>query len=252
MSLTDRRASARTPRVAALRSEVTSFASPDKRTLRRFFDDIAGRYDFLNTFLSLRLDDYWRKRSCGLILEGHERSLLDLGTGTGKFLALFLKRQPWNRAVGLDFSSSMLRRASETLPANRGFVAGDFHELPFRPETFDLVVSSFALRSVKQMPRFLAEVYRLLTDSGKAAFLCLTRPRNRWWKMVYAPYLNFYLPLMGRLISGNGEAYQFLSQSIQAFQEPEETAAMIRAVGFRSAVIHSLTFGAATLIVAKK
>jgi demethylmenaquinone methyltransferase/2-methoxy-6-polyprenyl-1,4-benzoquinol methylase len=102
------------------------------------------------------------------------------------------------------------------------------------------------------MPRFLTEVYRLLTAGGKAGLLCLTRPESFFWKMVYYPYLKFYLPLMGRLISGDFQAYRFLSDSIQTFQEPRVTASMMAEAGFRDVQIHGFTFGAATLIIGKK
>ena len=238
-------------------SLIESIAAPDKEIIRGFFDEIAGRYDFLNTLLSLRLDEAWRKAACDLILTPSPLSsppgnILDLGVGTGKFIRLFLEKQDWERAAALDFSAKMLESARHVLPPEVELVNADFHDLPFPPESFDLVVSAFTLRSVKDMPRFLAEVHRILTAGGKAAFLCLTRPKNRLWKLLYGPYLNFYVPLAGRLFSGSRGAYQFLSQSIQTFQEPEKTAAMMHEAGFGSVEIHPFTFGCATLLVGHK
>jgi len=227
-------------------------ASPDKQTIRQLFDGIAGRYDLINSFLSLNLDEQWRKRSCALILEGNETSILDLGVGTGKFLQLFLSKRNWDRASGLDFSSAMLSEAKKEFNKNVACVSADFHDLPFSRASFDLVVSSFTLRSVKNMPQFLSEVFRILTPGGKTGFLCLTRPKSLLCKLLYYPYLNFYLPLMGRFISGNADAYQFLSRSIQSFQDPEDTKAAMRDCGFHSLQSYSFTFGAATLIIGKK
>ncbi len=229
-----------------------NLASPDSKTIQNFFDSIAFRYDFLNSFLSLRLDERWREKSLKLLMEGREESLLDLGTGTGKFLELALKIKKWKRTVGLDFSQGMLQVAKRSLGEGTGLVSGDFHFLPFQNKTFDLVISSFTLRSVKQMPQFLSEVFRLLKPNGKAGFLCLTRPTNFWWNIIYYPYLNLYLPLIGWLFSGNGDAYQFLSKSIQTFQEPEKTAVMMKEAGFREVEIRRFTMGSATLIMGKK
>ena len=228
------------------------FASPDKGHIREFFDSVAGRYDLLNSILSFNLDECWRRRSRDLILEGTEKRILDLGVGTGKYLKGFLDAQSWQCAVGLDFSEKMLSRARANLPSFARFVSADFHDLPFAGESFDLVVSSFALRSVKDMGLFLKEVYRILALGGKAAFLCLTRPRNILMKAVYYPYLKFYLPCMGQLISGHDKAYRFLSESIQSFQNPEVTAGMMREAGFTSLKTVSLTLGAATLILGSK
>ena len=88
----------------------TNLASPDKRTIRQFFDTIACRYDFLNTFLSFRLDEGWRRRSKDLILDGSEKSILDLGVGTGKFLELFLDQKPWEQVTGLEIIFLLMER----------------------------------------------------------------------------------------------------------------------------------------------
>jgi demethylmenaquinone methyltransferase/2-methoxy-6-polyprenyl-1,4-benzoquinol methylase len=229
----------------------TDLASPDKTTIRRLFDEIAFRYDFLNSFLSFRMDSLWRRKARKIILDGTESKVLDLGVGTGKFLGLFMATGKFKRAVGLDFSFKMLQRAAGELPDAARLVSADFHALPFKPESFDVVISSFTLRSVKVLSRFFDEIYEILTPHGKAAFLCLTRPQGLF-KLIYYPYLKFYLPLMGKLLTGNSEAYRFLSQSIQTFQEPGKTMDMLRQRGFQSIEIKRLSFGIATLIVARK
>lgn len=233
-------------------SSINTTASLESKTIRHFFDSIAARYDFLNRFLSFKLDDYWRARSRDLILEGNEQSVLDLGTGTGKFLEIFLKKKNWNRAVAFDFSSRMLEAAKAHLPAGVEYVNGDFSALPFQPRSFDLIISAFTLRSVRQVPEFMKTNYEILTEGGKAAFLCLTRPRNFLFNLLYYPYLKIYLPLIGGLFSGNRNAYRFLADSILDFQAPETTAQMMKQAGFRTVEIHRFTFGAATLIIGKK
>ena len=55
-----------------------------------------------------------------------------------------------------------------------------------------------------------------------------------------------------RAISGNKEAYQFLSASIMSFQSPEQTALMMKEAGFENVATHYFSMGMATLIVGKK
>lgn len=229
-----------------------NLASPDKEFIREAFDSIAPKYDFLNTILSFNLDDAWRRRALNLILDSSQSSILDLGTGSGKFLDCFLKAKGWKKAVGLDFSANMLAAARENLPKEVALVHGDFHELPFGANEFDLVVSAFVLRSVKDVPHFLAQVFKILTPGGKAGFLCLTRPQAWWAKALFYPYLKIYLPLVGWIFSGKLSAYRFLADSVATFQVPRETAAQMQAVGFSELEIHVFTFGAATLILGKK
>lgn len=233
-------------------STLTEKALPESKTIQTFFDSIAFRYDFLNEFLSFRMDEGWRRKAKDLILDGSFESLLDLGMGTGKFTEIFLKERTWKKCVGLDFSSAMLLEARKQLPANVNYISGDFLKLPFEAESFDLIISAFTLRSVKNMEVFLKDVFKILTPGGRAAFLCLTRPRNFFFKLLYYPYLKVYLPLMGGLLTGNRKAYQFLSDSILSFQAPQQTAAMMQSFGFENVQIHSFTFGSATLIMGSK
>src|SRR3989338_811050 len=135
----------------------------------------------------------------------------------------------------------MLAEAKRDLPVNGRLVVGDLHELPFENHTFDLVISSFTLRSVKDMPCFLREVYRVLRHGGKASFLCLTRPNHPLSRAVYYPYLKYYLPLAGAMISRHQKAYRFLSESIQHFQDPAETMKMMEDRGFSGVTQHPLT-----------
>ena len=240
-----------TPIIKSSMSSISTLPA-EGQDIRRYFDAIAVRYDFLNHLLSWRLDESWRRRARDIVLEGWEESVLDLGIGTGKFIALFDKAKDWKRIAGIDFSLPMLQRASSRLSSKIKLTAADFQKLPFKSGSFDLIISAFTLRSVREMNSFLSAVYDVLKKPGKAAFLCLTRPRNAFWKILYLPYLKFYLPVVGGLISGNRKAYQFLSSSVLQFQEPDQTAEMMRETGFRDIEIRRFSFGMATLITAKK
>ena len=224
-------------------------AHPDQKTIQSFFNRIAGPYDFLNSFLSVGLDRYWRNRLVYESLARSERSILDLGVGTGKSLNAFLKRQQFDCAVGCDFSEQMLRTARDRVGKLSYLVACDFHEFPFGSETFDLIVGSFILRSVQNLSKFFSEVRRLLRPGGKAAFLELTRPTNLLFRrLVYEPYLKFYVPWAGKLFSKHPDAYQFLSQSVQSFLEPTDLKKEFEWSGFVRVSLKSLSFGIATVI----
>lgn len=217
------------------------------------FNSIAERYDFINTLLSLKLDSYWRRKSRKILIQDREiKSVLDLGVGTGKFISLFSKQAGVKRLIGLDFSEEMLKYAKKELPKNISVVSGDFHALPFEHGSFDLIISSFTLRSVKDMRTFMLQIYDTLSPYGQVGLLCLTRPKNPIVKALFVPYVKFYLPFVGKLISGKDDAYQFLSQSVQHFQEPNTTVDLLRRSGFQTIQVKRLTFGIATLIIARK
>lgn len=57
---------------------------PDKKSnVKRIFDSIAYRYDFLNHLLSFGLDFYWRKKALKLTGMTADSVLLDVACGTG-------------------------------------------------------------------------------------------------------------------------------------------------------------------------
>lgn len=229
-------------------------ASPDKETIRGIFDHIAHRYDTLNSLLSFSIDENWRRKAVRLILEksNHYQSILDLGVGTGKFLSRFLRKRPWQTAAGVDFSGEMLKRAQSNLSPACRLIQADIHDLPFENDSFDLIVSSFTLRSVKNRTHFFSEILRILRAQGRTAFLCLTRPRSWAGKALYMPYLRFYLPFVGGLLTRDSVAYRFLSESIQAFPEPVQIAKEMEALGFQRISISPFTFGLSTLLMAHR
>ena len=233
-------------------SERLKLAHPDSNQIQSFFNVITAKYDFLNSFFSLGLDHYWRRQLVRLSLIGSERTILDLGAGTGKSLEAFLNAHPFERAVGCDFSENMLEKAKARLGERAELIACDFHALPFAHQSFDIVTGSFILRSVQNMTRFLSEVKHVVKPEGKAVFLELTRPQNQLaWNLFYRPYVQFYIPLIGKLFSKHDEAYQFLSDSVRAFRTPEELREEFFKVGFKKVSINPLTFGAATIIEGK-
>ena len=228
------------------------YTQPDSKTIQSIFDSIPERYDLLNTVFSLSLDRNWRKKAAQSVIEGNENSLLDIGVGTGKSILEFLKIKPFQLSVGCDFSKGMLTVAKNHVNGTK-LACADLHSLPFADESFDIVTSSFVLRSVQDMKKFLSEVYRVLTKRGKFVFLDLTRPTNPLiWNFLYWPYLNFYIPLIGRTISRHERAYQFLSQSIQHFIDPVILKTQLENAGFQDVSFKPLTFGISTLFKGKK
>ena len=123
------------------------YSAPDKTFIRNTFDSISQRYDLLNQILSFGMSEAWRERSADMVLgeaDFFPKTILDLGCGSGKFLECFMKRRAWKQAVGLDFSSEMLKKARETVAGNAVWLEQDFDRMPFLESSFDLVISAFA------------------------------------------------------------------------------------------------------------
>jgi demethylmenaquinone methyltransferase/2-methoxy-6-polyprenyl-1,4-benzoquinol methylase len=228
-----------------------------KKFVKEKFASISGRYDLLNSLLSLQIDRYWRWRTTRLLREFPEGWILDLCAGTLP-LSLELTRQAERRQVlSVDFCEDMLRAGAGTLPEDerkaRIFpVCGDGELIPAPTASFWGCTVAFGVRNLSRTLQGLQEMHRILRPSGKLLILEFSRPTNPVIKPLYSFYLNRILPAVAGLISGDKEAYQYLASSIAAFYEPEELLALMREAGFTTVARIPLTFGIVSLYVGIK
>lgn len=220
--------------------------------INQIFDVIAPKYDFLNKFLSFKRDDGWRRKAVRQSVEPWMNSVLDIGTGSGVFLYDITRFHPFEKAVGADFSKEMLKQAEQRLGNKAKLDVVELPKLPYEDDQFDLISSAFVLRSIADLDSLFQESYRVLSSKGKFVILELTRPTSWWMKALYFPYLNIYLPFVGRFFSGSWNAYKFLSSSIQKFYGVSELEQKIKDAGFKKVNTKSFTFGICTMIIAEK
>ncbi len=228
-----------------------------KKFVRDKFASISGRYDLLNSLLSMQIDRYWRWRTTRLLREFPAGPVLDLCAGTLP-LSLELTRQARNREVlAVDFCEDMLRAGMKSLPDDgrrqRIFpVCGDGEEIPAPDNTFWGCTVAFGVRNLARTQKGLDEMYRVLKPTGKLLILEFSRPTNPVVKPVYNFYLNRILPRIAGLVSGDKEAYDYLASSIAEFYEPGELLAMLEKAGFGETRRLPLTFGIVSIYIGVK
>jgi len=233
--------------------------SPDakKQFVREKFSSISGRYDLLNSLLSLQIDRYWRWRTTRLLREFPGGWVLDLCAGTLP-LALELTRQANGRKVlAIDFCEDMLRAGAKSLQTDSRRdrivpVCGDGEIIPAPSNMFWGCTVAFGVRNLSRTLQGLREMHRILRPSGKLLILEFSRPTNPIVKPLYTFYLNRVLPAVAGLISGDKEAYQYLASSIAAFYEPEELLHLMREAGFATVTRLPLTFGIVSIYIGIK
>ena len=243
-----------------------------KSPVRKMFDGIASRYDFLNHFLSCYQDVLWRRYCCkrlkkmmaaGMLAEksidetplsGMPRGLnkvrlLDLCGGTGDFANTFRK----------IFESGCKCKNVSQNGASRDFVVdpaviGDFSygmlaevkpkkidahavqldamKMPFAERQFDVILNGFGMRNVPDARGALMESYRVLDVDGYLCVLEFFSPRNLFNKFFYKVLAPLFIPVMGAFFSGKRDAYEYLVNSIIRFLPVDQFCKMAEECGF--------------------
>lgn len=227
----------------------------DPAKIAGMFDQIAARYDLLNTVLSGGVDRYWRWRAVrSLRLTGRETAV-DLCTGTADLVRALARPGRASRVVGVDFSAEMLRFGLAKVRAATGRTAaqlarGDAMRLPLATASADGLTIAFGIRNVRDHAVAIADCLRVLRPGGRLAILEISTPRVPVFRAVYAWYFTRLLPRIGRLLSHHTDAYTYLPASVVAWVTPEAFCETLRAAGFAEVRAVPLTFGAVYLYTA--
>lgn len=227
---------------------------PDSASVNRMFGRIARRYDTANRVLSGGLDVLWRRRLVAEAARHNPARVLDLATGSGDVAFALKEGLPGPVSVtGVDFCRPMLEQAEAKQAASRWrddpglrFEWGDAHVLPFADGSFDLVTIAFGLRNLADRGQALREFRRLLRPKGLLLVLEFSQPAT-WFRPLYFFYLGRFLPFLGRKLTGDAEAYQYLHDSIKAFPARKALEAEFRGAGFDPVSSRPLAAGAVAL-----
>ena len=141
---------------------------------------------------------------------GGAHRVLDLGGGPG-FYADQLRRTGKEMVV-CDLAKHFVMKGSLLFP-QQAYAMGDATTLPFRSASFDGVVCFRSMIYVKDLPKAMREIHRILKPGGRLVFI----DRNRWsplhwWKYRTGQYnatigefpLYFTLPSLRRTLQGAG------------------------------------------------
>jgi len=230
-------------------SSVLPPASEKPRFVAAMFGRIAPRYDLLNTLMTFGQDARWRRQVAEALPPlGTRARVLDVGTGTGRLGEAVQGIDTTWRVVGLDFTLAMLRHGSSTVQ----MTAGDAQRLPFADGQFDAVVSGFLVRNLADIERGLVEQVRVLRPGGALVVLETTPGPPGWLRPLYRLYFRRVVPLLGKLIAGDGSAYTYLPESTLAFVQPDRLAALLRASGLRDVSSRALMLGSVALTIGYK
>ena len=228
-------------------------ALPVFSPIQKMFDAIAPRYDFLNCLLSCGRDRYWRKVAVNLLSPKPGDMLLDLATGTADVALEIANRDALNiKVVGVDFSCEMLELGKMKVRAGNmekvvDLKTGVAEHLDFASGTFNGIITAFGVRNFSNIEQGLQEMWRVLKSDGRVVILEVSLPQKPFCKWAYHLYFDFFLPLIGRIVSGHHSAYSYLPNSVSEFPCPQEFVRILEKNGFEDVAYKNLTFGVATI-----
>lgn len=209
--------------------------------VQNMFARIAHRYDLMNRLMTAGQDIHWREQVIQQAGLKPGLNLLDLGAGTGDLAREALKQQPDARVVAADFTLEMMRigQKNGSLP----WSGADALSLPFGENTFDAIVSGFLMRNVSDVQLALKEQYRALKPGGRIVILDTTQPKRSIFSPLIWLHMHIVIPLLGGLISGFRDAYNYLPDSTEKFISAKEMTVRMAAVGFKRINFEIYMFG---------
>lgn len=230
----------------------------DKSFSWTMFDRIYRRYDFMTGLFSLGLDGLWRRRVRKFLAARPGQQILDVATGTASLLMTLVKSNSRvQMAYGIDLSQNMLKvgrqRIQKSGLAHKIILQkGDALNIPFPSMAFDAATMGFGIRNVSTPELALREIHRVLKDGGRALILEFSLPAQRAVRAVAVFYIQRIIPLIGRLVLRDNQAYQYLHESILEFPFGEDFCRIMQNAGFHEVKAHGLCLGMATIYAGRK
>jgi len=225
--------------------------------VEEMFDLIARRYDFLNHFLSLGTDRFWRRKAINIVGENIKPlKILDVATGTGDLAIAALRLNP-EKVTGIDISEKMLELGMKKIQ-QRGLgdrielIKGNSEAIAFPDNTFDVAMCAFGVRNFENPLKGLSEMRRVLRPGGMVMVLEFSKPSSFPFKQLYFFYFRRILPFIGRIVSGDSEAYNYLPESVLAFPEKAAFTNLMSGAGLNKVDLKRLSGGIATIYFAFK
>ena len=213
------------------------------------FARISGRYDLLNTVMTLGMHRRWKSATAKIAAGDHPGPALDVATGTGD-LALELAKQPRiTEVTGVDFCPEMIELANKKVAKTPtrvpvSYVEGDALNLDFQDDSFVCATSGFALRNVDSIVGCLSEMRRVIKPGGRVAVLELTPLKASFpVSALLDLYFSRCVPLLGQVLAGDREAYTYLPNSVDGFPTAKELSDLFREAGLVDVGYRKLNMG---------
>lgn len=235
---------------------VTPLKNPcSEEEVSSMFDEISGRYDFLNSLLSANQDKRWRKYLIEALPTIEGGAYVDVATGTGDVLIACKKAgKGYSSYKGVDISPLILEEARKKLEKENleaELIRMSAENFTFPDESIDCLTIAFGLRNVNDRDKALAHFHRTLKKGGELFILEFFLPPKKVLSRFFMFYFRHILPHIGGLFSSK-KAYTYLPRSLESFYSSKQITEKLGALGMAPVKRKSFIFGSCMLLGYKK
>ena len=221
------------------------------------FNQIAGKYDFMNRFLSAGIDKSWRKKAIKELMKDKPQHMLDVATGTGDMALTAAKMMMPEKVTGIDISEGMLeigrkKVLAAQLKTNIDLLRGDSETINFPDNTFDAVMVAFGVRNFENLEQGLKEILRVMKPGSRLVVLEFSKPKDGLIRSLYSWYMSKLAPSIATLFHQNKKAYQYLNESSMTFPERQLFADILKGVGYSDTFFKTLSLGICCIYCGRK
>ena len=216
-----------------------------KGLVQNVFDQVYDRYDLMNDFMSMGIHRLWKKNLLNMMNPSPNQNLIDVACGTGDIAKLFLKHvNKSSRITCIDPNKGMIKKGKEKLNKfkNLNWINSSAEKLPLADNLFDFYTISFGLRNTKDLDKSFSEAYRVLKPGGRYFCLEFSKIQNSGLDFLYKSYSKI-IPLVGKLVVGNKEPYEYLVESIETFANQDELIDLMKKNNFEKCSYRNLSGG---------
>ncbi|MCI6550280.1 MAG: bifunctional demethylmenaquinone methyltransferase/2-methoxy-6-polyprenyl-1,4-benzoquinol methylase UbiE [Prevotella sp.] len=227
------------------------------KLVEQMFNHIAPTYDTLNHRLSWNIDKSWRRKAISQLMPLRPKTILDIATGTGDFAILAARMIRPKSILGIDISEGMMEIGRQKvkqlhLDDTITFQKDDCLALSIDDNTFDAATAAFGIRNFADLDRGLKEIHRVLKPGGQLSIVELSAPQKFPMRQLFKLYSHTILPIYGKIVSKDINAYQYLTSTMEAFPQGEMMKGIFEKAGYKDVKYKRLTFGICTMYLATK
>ncbi len=223
-----------------------------KIQIKDMFNDISSRYDQINKMMTLNMDKNWRKIVYNLSMQDNPNTIIDIATGTGDIALCFANDDV--EVIGIDNARQMLDIANQKKSSfkNIQFQLEDAENMSFENNSFDVATVGFGVRNFEDLNKGLNEIKRILKPGKKLIILETAVPSFFLLRLGYLFYTKMVVPFLGKIIAGNQQAYNYLSNSAEQFPHGKDFKEILEMNGFTDVTSIKLNLGIVNIYEATK